>query len=124
MIDPINTLAAGVLLILSGMSGLLRHFLFEPQMTNYPKTRPWLMWVYFGFASSLLYLGLRYVTIFFTDKTQTIPPQAGGVMVFLAFVITVYKFAMLANTLTQRFPSAVWARNDRWWDVVRCSRDD
>jgi hypothetical protein len=45
-----NPLVAGVCLILAGNCGLVRHFLLEPKVANYPQAPRWLLTVFFFFA--------------------------------------------------------------------------
>lgn len=114
-----NSLIAGVCLVLAGMSGLSRHFLLEPVSANYPKAPAWLNFVFFAFASVLIFLGLRFLVAFFTDA-QGSPPNAGPTMAFLSIFILVYKVSMLVNVLRQRLPSGTWDRLNRITDSARC----
>lgn len=119
-IIELNTLAAGVMLTLAGTSGLIRHGLLEPSMPNYPKGPPWLLGVFFVFASFLIFIGLRYVTTFFIGVDQT-PPGAAAVMVSMSFMLLIYKVSLLVNVLMQRYPSEVWDRINRITTIVKTS---
>ncbi len=119
-----NSLAVGLFYFAAGLCGLVRHFLLEPGMPNYPKAPQWLLNVFFAFSSVLIYAGLRYLWMFGTGEGATVPPGATGMGVLLAFATFVYKGSMLYNVLRQRYPVAVWARLNRISDLVRCSPKD
>lgn len=105
-----TTLFAGLFLTLSGMSGLTRHFLLEPKMTNYPKAPTWLLYVFFFFSAFLFFLGVRYLWTWAVEDTTTIPPGASTTMMMLSCAILIYKGSLLANVLRQRLPAGVWER--------------
>lgn len=121
MANPHDTLAAGVFLLMAGSFGLLRHFLLEPRMPNYPKAPPFLLAVFFLFATVLIVVGLRYINAWIAGET-TIPPAASPTMAFLSFMIMFYKGTMLFNVLRQRLPARLWDRLNNIQNIVRCSR--
>ena len=117
-----NAFFAGLFLFIAGVFGLMRHFLLEPGIQNYPKAPSWLLKVYFLFATVLIYMGLTYFTVWFMGGPNTIPPGASPKMVLLSFAILFYKGSMFVNVLRQRYPPEVWARINRLQDIVKCSR--
>jgi hypothetical protein len=121
MTPLINSLFVGLFYLFAGLCGLVRHFLLEPGMANYPKAPKWLLNVFFAFSSVLIYAGLRFLWVWATGEGVRVPPGATGMGVLLAFATFVYKASMLYNVLRQRYPVAVWARLNRISDLVRCS---
>ena len=117
----INSLLAGLFYFAAGSFGLVRHFLLEPGMANYPKAPKWLLNVFFAFSSVLIYAGLRFLWAWGTGEGATVPPGVTGMGVMLAGATFVYKASMLYNVLRQRYPVAVWARLNRITELVQCS---
>jgi hypothetical protein len=77
--------------------------------------------VFFGFASVLIFVGLRFLWVWGTGEGATVPPGATGLGVLLATSTFVYKGSMLYNVLRQRYPADVWIRLNRITEMVRCS---
>ncbi len=121
MTPIVNSLFAGLFYLSAGIFGLVRHFLLEPGMANYPKAPKWLLNVFFAFASVLIFAGLRFLWAWGTGDGATVPPGVTGIGVLLAFATFVYKGSMLYNVLRQRYPAAVWARLEKINELVRCS---
>jgi hypothetical protein len=99
-----NTLAAGILFLFAGLCGLVRHFLLEPTLPAevLPKTPRWLLRIFFGFATVMAYVGLRYILIWNSGLATTVPPGVTGLSVLIAGTIFTYKGALLADTLTRK----------------------
>lgn len=121
MTPLINSLLAGLFYLGAGVSGLVRHFLLEPAMANYPKAPQWLLNVNFAFSSVLIYAGLRFLWSWGTGEGSAVPPGVTGMGVLLASATFVYKASMLTNVLRQRYPVAVWSRINHVNELVRCS---
>jgi len=117
-----NSFYAGLFYTLAGCFGLIRHFLLEPRMPNYPRAPQWLLHVFFGFAAILIFAGLRFLCAWATGEGRSVPPGATGMGVLLAAALFVYKGSMLGNVLHQRYPAQVWTRLNRINTMVRCSR--
>ena len=100
----INTFLAGTFYLLAGCFGLVRHFLLEPTMTNLPSTPKWLLRVFFGFSVVMVYVGLRYITVWASGEATTVPPAATGLGVLIAFTIFTYKSSLLFDTYTRKVP--------------------
>lgn len=116
----INTFLAALFYTLAGTSGLVRHFLLEPQMVNYPRAPKPLLLVFFLFSTVLLFFGMRAFCAWWMGE-QEVPPAAAPTTVLLAFSIFVYKISMLINILHQRYPAEVWRRLNRINTLVKCS---
>lgn len=105
-----NTFIAGLLFFLSGVSGLVRHFLMHPTVPeNTPRPPKWLLGVVFGFSTIMIYAGLRYLTIWMTGQATDVPPGASGMGVLIAGTIFAYKISMLIDTIKRK---PVWAMAD------------
>ncbi|MEG3089489.1 hypothetical protein [Sphingomonas sp. PB4P5] len=117
-----NSFWAGSLYLLAGLCGLVRHFLLEPNVPNYPQAPRWLLNVYFMFAAVLIFAGLRFLTVWLSGEAATIPPGATGMGVLLALATFTYKGSMLFNVARQRYPVETWARLNRISELARCSR--
>lgn len=102
MNELLNTFAAGFLFTLAGIFGLVRHFILEPHLPAEPRTPKWLMRVFFGFSTVMIYVGLRYLTAWYTGAAITAPPAATGLGVLLAFTLFVYKGSLLYDTITRK----------------------
>lgn len=98
----LNTFAAGFFFTLAGVFGLIRHFLLEPAMEDHPKAPKWLLRVFFGFSTVTTYVGLRYLTAWYTGAAVVAPPAATGLGVLLAFTLFVYKGSLLYDTHTRK----------------------
>lgn len=116
-----NTLLAGVFYLLAGICGLVRHFILEPRMENYPRAPGWLLNVVFAFAAVLIFAGLRFLWAWGSGAAASIPPGATGMGVVLSASLLMYKASMLGNVLFQRYPAEVWMRLERISELVRCS---
>jgi hypothetical protein len=114
------SLWAGMFYLLAGLCGLVRHFLLEPTIPNYPRAPSWLLNVVFGFAALLIYAGLRYLWVWGTGEGSTTPPGATGMGVLLGAGLFIYKGAMLYNVARQRYPVETWRRLNRITDLARC----
>jgi len=115
-----NTFWAGAFYLLAGLCGLIRHFLLEPQMPNYPRAPKWLLHVFFAFAAVLVYAGLRFLWAWGTGQGTSVPPGTTGMGVLLSFAVFAYKASMLYNVALQRYPTETWARLNRITDLARC----
>lgn len=117
---PLGTLVTGLLLILAGGLTLTRHFLLEPVSAKYPKAPVFIRNCMFAFGAVLIFLGLRYTWTYIFDTSGHVPPHPDATMQFLAFVLAVYKAAMLANIIRQRYSEEVWTRLNRISDALHC----
>lgn len=124
MIPLVNSLFAGSFYLLAGICGLVRHFLLEPGMANYPRAPKWLLNVFFMFSCVLMYAGLRFLWVWATGEGVTVPPGVTGMGVMLAAATFIYKGSMLFNVARQRYPADVWVRLDRITKLVQCSPKD
>jgi hypothetical protein len=121
MTPLINTFSAGLFYLLAGCCGLVRHFLLEPGMGNYPRAPKWLLHVFFMFSSVLIFAGLRFLWAWGSGEGATVPPGVTGMGVLLAFATFGYKASMLYNVARQRYPAETWARLNRITELVQCS---
>lgn len=105
-----NTFLAGLFYLLAGMSGLTRHFLLHPTVPEgTPRTPAWLLSVVFAFSVVMVYSGLRFLTVWYTDEAVDVPPGVTGYGVLLAGSIFGYKISMLIDTIRRK---PVWAMAD------------
>jgi uncharacterized membrane protein len=102
MIDLINTFVSGVFFLLAGIFGLVRHFLLEPRIPVEPKTPTWLLRVFFGFSTVMLYVGMRYLVAWYTGAALYVPPAATGLGVLIALAVFTYKGSLLYDTVTRK----------------------
>lgn len=116
-----NTFYAGLFLLIAGLCGLVRHFLLEPNVPNYPRAPQWLLHVFFAFATVLIFLGGRFLTAWASGAAVTTPPGATPSGALLALVLVVYKGSLLVNVLMQRYPADTWKRLNRIQELARCS---
>ncbi|WP_267396200.1 MULTISPECIES: hypothetical protein [unclassified Sphingomonas] len=114
-----NSLVAGVSLVLAGGCGLVRHFLLEPKVANYPQAPRWLLTVFFGFATVLIFLGSRFLLAWYLGEAS--PPGATAAGAALGLALLIYKGSLLANVLHQRLPAEVWQRLNRITAMARCA---
>lgn len=98
----LNTFFAGLFYTMAGCFGLTRHFLLEPRIPDNPKTPVWLLRVFFAFSAVMLYVGMRYLTAWYTGIAVVAPPAATGVGVLIALAILSYKSALLYDTVTRK----------------------
>lgn len=98
----INTFLAGLLYLVAGIAGLIRHFLLEPKLVNEPRTPKWLMRIFFGFSTVMIYCGLRFLSAWYTGAAVTTPPGVGGMGVLLAVTLAIYKGSLLYDTITRK----------------------
>lgn len=101
MSELLNTFAAGFFYTLAGICGLIRHFLLEPKLPALPKTPRWLLHVFFAFSAVLIYIGLRYLTAWYTGAATVTPPAATGLGVLLSATLLTYKGSLLYDTATR-----------------------
>jgi hypothetical protein len=121
---PWGALFTGLMLILAGCLTMARHTLLEPASTHYPKAPMFVRNFMFLFAAVLLFLGLRYVWVFYSGQPNTTPPQPDPSMQLLAIALVVYKTAMLCNIIRQRYPEQIWNRLNRINESLRCKDKD
>jgi drug/metabolite transporter (DMT)-like permease len=114
-----NSLVAGVALVMAGGCGLARHFLLEPKVANYPQAPRWLLTVFFGFATVLIFLGARFLLAWHLSEPS--PPGATSAGACLGVALLIYKGSLLINVLRQRLPSDVWIRLNRVTKMARCA---
>jgi len=121
---PYAALITGVMLSLAGVLTLARHYLLEPVSLRYPKAPFWLRNSMFLFAAILIYVGMKFLWVYFSDQPDTLPPQPAPSTQLLALSLVLYKAAMLANIVRQRYPIETWQRLNRinenlcpkkWW---------
>lgn len=98
----VNTFFAGTFYLLAGVFGLTRHFLLEPHIPEQPKTPVWLLRVFFTFSAIMIYVGLRYLTSWFTGAAIVAPPAATGLGVLISGTILMYKGSLLYDTATRK----------------------
>lgn len=110
-----NSLIAGVFFMAAGILGLVRHYLLEPKIANYPQAPAWLLKDFFFFAGVLVWWGLRYLGTWWEGEVTQ--PST----VFFAFSVLLYKGGLFVNTLRQRLPAHLWQRLNRINEIVRCS---
>jgi len=100
----LNSLLAGMFWLAAGLCGLTRHFLLEPRLVGYPKSKEWLQNVFFVYASCLIFVGLRFLTIWYTGEANVSPPGATSMGVFIAAITLIYKSSLLADTISKWRP--------------------
>lgn len=98
----LNTFAAGFFYLAAGICGLIRHFMLEPKLLAEPRTPKWLLRVFFGFSTVMIYVGLRFLTAWATGAAVVTPPAATSIGVLVAFAICVYKGSLLYDTATRK----------------------
>lgn len=116
-----NLLYTGLLLTAAGFFSLVRHFLLQPGIPNYPKAPRWLLRVSFLFATILMFVGTHYIAVYFNGEGNTSPPGAPSTLVLLSLGLFVNKGSMLINVLSERLPSGIWARINRTNDIIKNS---
>jgi drug/metabolite transporter (DMT)-like permease len=114
-----NSLLAGAALVLAGLCGLIRHFLLEPKVANYPQAPRWLLTVFFFFAAVLIFLGMRFLLAWHLEEPS--PPGATAAGALLGIALLIYKGSLLINVLHQRLPASVWRRLNRITTMARCA---
>jgi len=114
-----NSLVAGLCLVLAGGCGLVRHFLLEPKVANYPQAPRWLLKVFFFFAAVMIFLGSRFLLAWYLVEPS--PPGATSAGAALAVTLLIYKGSLLVNVLHQRLPADVWRRLNRITAMARCA---
>lgn len=117
---PYAALFVGVMLVLAGGLTMARHMLLEPVSTHYPKAPLFVRNSMFAFAAVLLFLGLRFLWVFFDGQENTIPPQPDPSTQLLAAALVFYKAVMLVNIIRQRYTEQIWDRLNRINDALRC----
>jgi uncharacterized membrane protein len=118
---PWAAIVTGVLLTLSGLLCLVRHFLLEPSMPHYPKAPVFVRHGIFAFAMVLLFLGLQYIFVFFDpDAVNDVPPQPGPAIQLLATALVIYKGILLGNIVRQRYSVETWQRLNRMNESLQC----
>lgn len=113
-----NSFVAAPSLVLAGGCGLVRHFLLEPKVTNYPQAPRWLLTVFF-FAAVMIFLGSPFLLAWHLDEPS--PPGATAAGAALAVTLLIYKGSLLVNVLHQRLPADVWRRLNRITAMARCA---
>lgn len=119
---PYGALITGILLFLAGCLTLARHYLLEPVSDHYPKAPFWLRNSMFLFATVLIFVGMQFLWAFASGAPNTIPPQPSPYTQLLSFALFLYKAAMLANILRQRYSPKTWARLNHINDLLQCSK--
>lgn len=117
---PWASLYTGMMLLLAGGLTMCRHILLEPISTYYPKAPMFVRNFMFLFASVMLFLGLRYTWVFWSNQPNITPPQPDPSMQLLTTALVVYKTAMLVNIIRQRYTEQIWTRLNRINDQLRC----
>ena len=114
------SLMTGILLILAAAFTLARIFLLEPAMTHYPKAPTWVRNSMFLFATVLMFVGLHFLWVHFSDQPDTTPPQPSPTMQLIAIAMCIDKAVMFANIVRQRLPEEVWNKLHRVNDRLLC----
>lgn len=96
------TFAAGALYLIAGLCGLIRHFLLEPRLVIIPRTPRWLLRIFFGFSTVMIYVGLKFIAVWAEGLATQSPPGVTGLGVLIAFTIFTYKSSLLYDTLTRK----------------------
>jgi hypothetical protein len=117
---PYGALFVGVALLVTGIVSVARAFLLDPRSERYPKAPAFVRHTIFGFGTLMCWLGLHYLTVFFSDSASTSPPQPGAEMQFISTVLCIYKTILLANIARQRYPVDVWTKLNRLNDALPC----
>lgn len=117
MNELLNTFAAGFFYSFAGTCGLVRHFLLEPKIANAPKTPQWLLRVFFAFSVVMLYIGLRFLTAWYTGAAMTVGPTATGIGVLAAFTTATYKGSLLYDTWTRKMAYSLDELISRFKDI-------
>lgn len=97
-----TTFVAGFFYLFAGVCGLVRHFLLEPKIADGPKTPKWLLRVFFAFSTVMIYVGLRFLTAWYTGAALTVGPAATGIGVLVAVTTATYKGSLLYDTFTRK----------------------
>lgn len=98
--NQINGLMAGGMFLCSGVFGLSRHFLLEPNLppqvrAGYPR---WLLHVAFATAVVMVYAGMRYIC----DSVSSHAANYTGLSVVIAGATCAYQGSLLYDTWTRR----------------------
>lgn len=97
-----TTFAAGFFYLFAGVCGLIRHFMLEPRIATMPRTPSWLLKVFFVFSTVMIYVGLRFLTAWFTGAALTVGPAATGIGLLVAVATATYKGSLLYDTITRK----------------------
>jgi hypothetical protein len=117
---PYGALFVAAMLLLTGITSIIRTFLLDPRSERYPKAPMFVRHTIFGFGTMMCFLGLHYLTVFLSDSASTSPPQPGSEMQFMSTILAVYKTILLVNIIRQRYPVAVWTKLNRLNDALPC----
>lgn len=118
---PYGALYTGILLILTGVLTLVRHFLLEPSSVTFPRAPLFVRHAMFVFGCAVAFLGLQFLTVFMdTNAPNSVPPQPGPAIQFLSTILAIHETVMLVNVARQRYPAEVWARLNRMNEALPC----